>query len=147
MNERAERLARLIATVPPRLVGLPDSQVSQKPQAGRWSRKEILGHLIDSAANHHQRLVRAAITTGTQFPSYEQERWVATQAYGTEPWPDVVNLWLLLNRHLVHVFRNLPEDAWEHECRIGEGAPMPVSAIVDGYLEHLENHLQQILAQ
>jgi hypothetical protein len=147
MSERAERLARLIATVPPRLVGLPDSQVSQSPQAGRWSRKEILGHLIDSAVNNHQRLVRAVISPGIQFPAYEQEQWVAVQDYGAESWPDVVNLWLLLNRHLAHVIRSVPEAAWGHECRIGDGAPQALSAMVDGYLEHLEHHLEQIFAQ
>jgi hypothetical protein len=147
MTETADRLARLIATVPPRLVGLSDSDVSSRPAAGRWSRKEILGHLIDSASNHHQRLVRAALSPNLTFPSYEQEAWVAAQNYASGQWPDVVNLWVLLNRHLVHVMRNYPLEAWQRECRIGDGDPVTVSALAGGYLDHLEHHLQQIFAQ
>jgi hypothetical protein len=70
---------------------------------------------------------------------------VAAQAYATEPWPDLVNLWLLLNRHLVHIIEAMPEASFAHECAIGGKAPVALSALMDDYLAHLEKHLDQIL--
>jgi hypothetical protein len=143
----AERLARLIATVPPRLVDYSDAEASAAPAPGRWSKKEILGHLIDSAANNHQRFVRTRFVPRLEIDGYEQERWVAAQNYAGEPWPDLVNLWLLFNRHLVHVLRNTPEDVLEHECSIGGKAPMTLAALAEDYVRHMEQHLEQIFAQ
>jgi hypothetical protein len=79
-----------------------------------------------------------------EFPGYEQEAWVAAQAYATEPWPDLVNLWLLLNRHLVHIVEALPEASLAHECAIGGKAPVTLAFLIDDYLRHLEQHLDQI---
>jgi len=142
----SNRLTRLLATVPARLVDLSDEDAGKRPEPGRWSKKEILGHLIDSAANNHQRVVRAQLVPALEFPSYEQEAWVEVQSYGSEPWPDLVNLWLLLNRHLLHVMKAIPPDRLSRSCVIGSGEPKPLSAVMDGYLEHLEHHLNQLLS-
>src|ERR1017187_382869 len=73
MNEPIAHFEELLKTVPKRLVDLADDAVSHKPAPNRWSKKEILGHLIDSAANNHQRFVRAQSTPRLEFPGYEQE--------------------------------------------------------------------------
>src|SRR5689334_19046180 len=99
MRAAADRLASLLASVPQQLAAIVEAEASQKSD-GRWSKKEILGHLIDSASNNHQRFVRAQLAPHVDFPPYEQNRWVAAQRYAEEPWPDLVNLWLLYNRHL-----------------------------------------------
>jgi hypothetical protein len=124
---------------------LSEADASRQPAPGRWSKKEILGHLIDSAANNHQRFVRAQLAPSLEFPAYEQERWVAAQAYATESWPDLVELWLLYNRHLLHVLGAMPEASLAVACAIGGKAAVPLSEIVSGYVDHLENHLAQIL--
>ena len=107
--------------------------------------EEILGHLIDSACNNHQRFVRAPGTPRLEFPAYEQEFWVATQAYATESWPDLVNLWLLLNRHLLHVVKAMPAEVLSHEVVIGGDPAMTLEALVASYLGHLEHHLAKLL--
>ena len=145
MADTIAQFESLLKTVPARLVDLPDEAVAHKPAAGRWSKKEILGHLIDSAGNNHQRFVRAQGTPRLEFPEYEQEFWVATQAYATESWPDLVNLWLLLNRHLLHVVKAMPGEVLSHEVVIGGGPAMTLEALVAGYLGHLEHHLAQLL--
>jgi len=147
MTNRSERLERLIASVPQRLVDISDDDASASAGPGRWSKKEILGHLIDSAANNHQRFVRAQLVESLSFPEYAQEEWVARQSYATERWPDVVNLWLLLNRHLVHVLKQIPEEVFARPCSIGGKAPIPLSEVASGYVEHLEHHLEQILGE
>src|ERR1035437_8771110 len=101
MTATIAHLEELLKTVPQRLADIPDDTPTPNPPQNRWSKKEILGHLIDSAANTPQRFVRAQSVPRLEFPGYEQEFWVATQSYAAEPWPDLVNLWLLLNRHLL----------------------------------------------
>jgi hypothetical protein len=145
MTQIADRLARILAATPLRLADVSDAGASQPPAYGSWSKKEILGHLIDSAANNHQRFVRAQLAPSLEIPGYEQERWVAAQHYASEPWPDLANLWLLYNRHLLHIIRTIPEAALSAPCTIGANASVPLSAIVSGYVDHLEHHLAQIL--
>jgi hypothetical protein len=146
MNQTTYRLARILAATPLRLNGMSDADASQPPAPGRWSKKEILGHLIDSAANNHQRFVRAQLAANLELPGYEQERWVAAQSYATESWPDLVTLWLFYNRHLLHIIGAMPEASLATACAIGGNAAVPLSEIVSGYVDHLEHHLAQILA-
>lgn len=139
-----ERLTEILRTTPARLVDVSDEEASRNPDAGRWSKKQLLGHLIDSAGNNHQRFVRAQTERQTVFPTYEQESWVSVQSYGTEPWPDLVNLWLLYNRHLLHVIRQIPESAMDHPCAIGGQPAVPLQEVIDSYVDHLEHHLQHM---
>ena len=145
MNKLLTEFAATLQSTPKRLVDIADADAEQKPAPGRWSKKEILGHLIDSASNNHQRFVRAQLAPRIDFPAYEQESWVTAQAYATESWPDLVNLWLLYNRHLLHLLRNLPENALAHEVSIGGKTPVTVDAMAQDYLRHVNNHLSQIL--
>ena len=145
MTDAIARLEELLRTVPPRLVDFSDDAVALKPAPNRWSKKEILGHLIDSAANNHQRFVRAQGAPRLEFPGYEQEFWVATQAYATAPWPDLVNLWLLLNRHLLHVMKAMPPAVLSHECIIGGRPAVTLEALAVDYLRHVDKHLAQLL--
>jgi hypothetical protein len=145
MTDTIARFEELLKTVPRRLVDVSDETAAHKPAPDRWSKREILGHLIDSAGNNHQRFVRAQRAPLLDFPTYEQEFWVATQAYATESWPDLVNLWLLLNRHLLHVVRAMPPAVWSHECVIGGRPAVTLEWLVADYLRHMENHLAQLL--
>jgi len=145
MNQAANRLARILAATPLRLADVSDADASQPPAPGHWSKKEILGHLIDSASNNHQRFVRAQLAASLETPSYEQERWVAAQSYATESWPDLVNFLLLYNRHLLHIIQTMPEESLPVPCVIGGSDPVPLSEVISSYVDHLEHHLGQIL--
>jgi hypothetical protein len=145
MTDTVAHFEELLNTVPRRLVDFAEDDVTRKPAPNRWSKKEILGHLIDSAANNHQRFVRAQGTPRLELPTYEQEFWVATQAYATEPWPDLVNLWLLFNRHLLHVVKAMPASALSHELVIGGRPAVTLEALVADYLRHVDNHVAQLL--
>src|ERR1035438_2488943 len=127
MTGTIARLEELLRTVPQRLADIPDDAVALKPAPNRWSKKEILGHLIDSAANNHQRFVRAQLAANLELPGYEQERWVAAQSYATESWPDLVTLWLFYNRHLLHIIGAMPEASLATACAIGGNAAVPLS--------------------
>ena len=145
MTAAISRLEELLETVPRRLADVPDADAARKPAPHRWSKKELLGHLIDSAANNHQRFVRAQGTPRLETPRYEQEFWVAAQSYATESWPDLVNLWTLYNRHLLHVVKAMPAEVLPHECAITGYGEMTLEALVVDYVRHMNQHLAQLL--
>ena len=145
MTQTADRLARILAATPLRLADVSEAEASHSSAPGHWSKKQVLGHLIDSASNNHQRFVRAQLAASYEGPSYEQAGWVNTQSYATENWPDLVNLWLLYNRHLLHIMRTMPEAALPVPCAIGGSEPVPLSEVISSYVDHMEHHLAQIL--
>jgi len=145
MNEIAAQIADLIATAKPRLMKLDREAVGIRPAALAWSTKEVLGHLIDSAANNHQRFVRAASNRALDFPPYDQNAWVETQRYREAPWEELVELWERYNRHLCHVIARLDERAAQNPCHIGKDQPVPLEFVVKDYLRHLRHHLDRIL--
>ena len=144
MKDAIAKFELVLATAPRKLVDISEADASHKPAPNKWCKKEILGHLIDSAGNNHQRFVRCQFTPLLEFPEYDQDPWVAAQAYATEPWADLVNLWLLVNRHLLHIVKSAPANVHAHELKIGDHNPMRFDALVPSYLKHLEHHLEQI---
>jgi hypothetical protein len=144
MESIADELTRAIDTAGADLRTISDKDASLKHGPAIWSVKEILGHLIDSAANNHQRFVRAQRTREFAFPGYEQDAWVESQHYQGRPWLQVVELWVLYNHHLAHVIRRIPDSAADVPCRIGASEPMTLRALVEDYVVHLRHHLKQI---
>ena len=144
MTDALDRLARLLEEVPARLAGLSEEEAPRPRAGGKWSPKQIVGHLIDSASNNHQRWVRGMAAPQTAFPKYEQESWVESQGYAGERWADLACLWLFYNRHLLHLARGMTAEQAAHLCAVGDKAPVTLAALVEDYLVHLEKHLAQI---
>jgi DinB family protein len=144
------RVARdLTATVEaelPKLAAIGEDRAGQPIAAGKWSRKQVIGHLIDSALNNQQRFVRAQLGAPLSFPGYAQEEWVAAQAYQQRSWAELLTLWTVLNRHLAHVVAHIDPKALETPCTIGAGAPVTLRFIAEDYVRHLRHHLAQVLA-
>ena len=140
----AEELLRVVEASAERLRAVSGEEAAASPGGGRWSKKQILGHLIDSAANNHQRFVRAQEGTDYAGPRYEQEHWVASQGYAASDWPELVEFWRLYNRHLAQVIRRIPEERLGVNCRIGPAEPVTLGFVVEDYLAHLKHHLSQI---
>ena len=144
-NEAADKLGAALAEALPRLESISETDAGRARAPGKWTRKEILGHLIDSAVNNHQRFVRAQGVERLVFPGYEQERWVAVQRYGDRPWAELLALWLALNRHLAHVMASVPEDQLTTPLVIGDHAPAALGWWMEDYTRHLRHHFAQIL--
>jgi hypothetical protein len=128
-----------------KLAGITESASKEKSSPGTWSKKEILGHLIDSAANNHQRFVRAQLSAELRIPAYEQEAWVATQQYHNESWENLVQLWKSYNHHLLHLISAIPENVLGNYCIIGDNKPVTLEFVIQDYVRHLKHHLEQIL--
>ncbi|MCI0627312.1 MAG: DinB family protein [Acidobacteria bacterium] len=130
---------------PVQLSKIADSDSGKIPSAGKWSKKQVLGHLIDSAANNHQRFVRAQLGQELAFPGYEQEGWVAVQHYQEESWSTLIELWHSYNRHLLHVMARVPPNKINHRCAIGSSNPVTLEFLMKDYVVHMKHHLRQVL--
>jgi hypothetical protein len=140
----ANELTVTVRTAVQQLRTLSAALVSHRPSPDRWTIKEVLGHLIDSAANNHQRFVRAQFTDRLVFPKYDQNDWVRCQFYDKVEWNDLIELWQQYNLHLAHVIRNIPDRALNTTCVIGDYEPMTLKFLIEDYLAHLKHHLTKI---
>jgi hypothetical protein len=140
----ADQITRDVADALPRLAAL--AGLSGRPWGeGKWTRQQVLGHLIDSALNNYHRVIRAQGSAELRFPDYDQRHWVDAGAYDEREWPDLVQLWSQLNRQLAHAVARVAHAALGRRCHIGAGAPVTLEDIVRDYPRHLEHHLRQIL--
>ena len=147
-----------IVSAKARLKDVPEEQSRHKGSADGWSPIEVMGHLIDSAANNHQRFVHAQFTDDLMFADYEQDQWVSTQKYRDESWPDVIDLWSSYNLHLLHVVSVIPEDVLtkmraQHTLDeiafkdVDKNEPATLEFLIRDYVDHLHHHLNQIFAE
>jgi len=139
-----------------RLLTFSDIEAAARPAPGKWSRKEIIGHLIDSASNNHGRFVRAQLQDDLIFAGYDQEEWVRAQRYQERPWPDLVRLWQAFNHHIAAVMEtadpqavtrprarhNLDQLAWRS---VSAMQSTTLEYFMRDYVEHLQHHLGQAL--
>ncbi len=147
MQEVSKYLEQTIKSVLPLLEKITDSEASLKPAANKWSKKEILGHLLDSACNNQQKFLRTMITSKLQFFGYQQNEWVSLQNYNAVKWKTLINWWVSVNEHLSHIIENTPKETLSHTIQIVNDGPFPLEFIIADYVEHLKHHLKQILPE
>ncbi|HEX9884891.1 MAG TPA: DinB family protein [Longimicrobiales bacterium] len=132
-----------------------EPHVSRRPGEGRWSAKEILGHLVDAASNNHQRFVRALLKDDLVFAGYDQDEWVRLQAYQEGDWVEILSLWRGFNLRLVDLAARIPADAlnrarYLHNLHliawraVPEDEPTTLEYLFRDYLAHLEHHLDEM---
>jgi hypothetical protein len=139
-----KQLSVLIHDVPPMLSKLPQSQVEFKPSPIKWSPKEELGHLLDSAANNHQRIVRTQLEAEPKMPGYDGTAWVELHRYQHREWREMIELWQALNRQLLTAAEAVPESAWSRTCTIADSKPLTLKFVFEDYIRHMVHHLQHI---
>ena len=115
---------------------------NSKPSPSKWSKKEILGHLIDSAQNNVRRFIVAQYEEKPNI-TYNQDKWVAIADYQHYNLPDLIQLWWLLNKHICHVLKNMPAEMAERESQTEE--LHTIKWLAQDYIKHLKHHLHQIL--
>jgi hypothetical protein len=140
----------------PALLAIADGAPGRRTDPRKWSPCEVIGHLIDSASNNHQRFVRAQFQEDLIFPGYDQDAWVRVQRYADVPWTELVTLWAAFNRHIAHVMGAVPIDARNRQrarhnlhALAWMAPPTEELATLDyfmaDYVGHLRHHLRQIL--
>ncbi len=144
INTTIDRFTYLLDLVPALLHQIPMAELEEKKGANRWSKKEIIGHLIDSAANNHQRFIRSQYEH-TPTIVYGQNQWNALNHYQSLEAGHVIALWTLYNRHLLEVIKRMPLEHLAKECNTGEEKPFTLQFLIEDYVVHMEHHLQQII--
>ena len=123
-----------------------EPELSASPGPGRWSRKEILGHLIDSALNNHRRIVGASLAPPPhQLRPYDQDAWVRVADYQHYPCAGLLALWTSLNELILHLIGHVPSHLLAHEYLTLNGNPTTLHWLISDYALHLEHHVGQII--
>lgn len=126
------------------LLGLPPELAETPWRAGGWTRKQIVGHLLDSATNNRQRFVRAAADGSYAGPKYAQDAWVAAHGYAEQDWETLLRWWQAEHEILAAVVDRIPEERLSGECVVGDGAPVTLRFLIEDYLEHQRWHFAQL---
>jgi len=143
----AAELRRTIDSALPVLQAMSEAEAERPRAPGKWCPKQVLGHLIDSATNNHQRFVRGQQGSELVTPAYAQDQWVDCQAYTARSWRDLTSLWHAYNQHLAHVIERIPPDRARVRCTIGANQPATLAFVADDYVAHMRHHLAQIHAR
>lgn len=158
MKDALADFEQTLATFGARLRALSEAEAGRARADGKWTAKQIVGHLVDSAANNHQRFVLAQLKDDLRFPGYRQEDWVRVQHYDEADWMLLVQLWESYNRHLLHVMAHTPPAKLQTPCTqhtldriawqtVSESAPVTLEHLMRDYIGHLQHHLRQIFAE
>ena len=138
------------------LILIDEAKSSQPRAEDHWSSKQIIGHLIDSAANNHARFVLGQLKDGLVFPGYDQEGWVRTNHYQQRAWSDLIQLWRSYNLHLHHLMKHADPAKLKTPCTlhtlqeiafktVPQAEPVTLEYLMKDYVDHLKHHLAQIL--
>lgn len=147
MKQVIARLSRHIDEVPQSFRALSAEAAATRPAPGKWSSKEILGHLCDSAVNNLGRFVRAQTEQPYSLIGYQQDEWVKALAYQDRSAEEIVSLWSGLNRSIVTVMSTMPTTAYAHDCILPDGNKVTLEWLMTDYVEHMEHHLDQLFSQ
>lgn len=154
----AGKLRDAVAAALPKLDAIDDRASARIPDGGGWSPRQELGHLVDSAANNHRRVVLGRLQRTLTFDGYDGDAWVAAHGYQDRSWHDIITLWAGMNGHLASAVALVPEPDFirahpVHSLgtigfrRYEPGAPATLADLVDDYIDHLNHHVEHICGE
>src|SRR5688500_5409793 len=144
MENVIRELREIISVYENKIKGIPEPEFSAKPLPAKWSKKEVLGHLIDSAQNNLRRFICSQYESHPPFIVYQQDFWVASNQYQRVPSADILQLWKLLNLRIADVLENMPESNYSKQCNTG--SLHTLEWLAADYVKHLKHHMNQIIS-
>lgn len=147
MKTLIKKLELHLQSVPTKIQKIPLEILEHKPLPHKWSKKEILGHLVDSAQNNWRRFVEAQYSKDFyQVHGYNQDEYVRINAYQQMPLQEVVQTWITLNQRIVNVWEQIPTEKLATKVINTDGTASTLQWWITDYVQHLEHHLRQIFA-
>jgi len=144
----------ILNEAPARLVQIREEDASRSLEPGKWSAKQELGHLVDSAVNNHIRLIRMQVETHPDLPGYAQNDWVRLNSYQERSWEQIVALWRMLNTHLVTAAEQVTAEGWQRTGvfistwgtapNADSSGVITLQFLIEDYVEHMRHHLDHI---
>jgi len=155
MDAWLEEFKQTIDSAAQRLRRITEADAAQPRSEDHWSAKQIIGHLIDSAANNHARFVLGQLKDDLIFPGYDQNGWVNVNHYQDATWSQIVDLWRAYNLHLHHVMSHADGARLNTPCTlhtlqeiafktVPQSEPVTLAYLMKDYVDHLQHHLDQI---
>lgn len=144
MKREIQELQTIVIEYSKRFREMNDAEFSDKPLPHKWSRKEVLGHLIDSAQNNLRRFICSQYESEPPFIVYQQDFWVASNQYQISDKEDVVSLWRLLNLRICAVLDQMPPENYSKQCNTG--GLHTLEWLASDYIKHLKHHINQIIS-
>ena len=144
VKQTIAKLESLCDFAPQLISALDETEFSIKPSPTQWSKKEIIGHLIDSATNNHQRFVRIQFEE-TPFISYDQDKWNTFGCYTQANSAQLILFWTTYNKHLAELLKNIPPENYTCTCKVGKEKIVTLEFLIIDYVAHLEHHLHQVI--
>lgn len=144
MERAAERLKHWLRTVPEQFGRMSEAEVSERPMPGKWSPKEALGHLCDSAVNNLPRFIKMQYEKQPYvLIPYDQDQWVALQDYQNAPAEEILNLWSGLNNRILKAIEKIPAEKLSSPCITVHQETRSMQWLIDDYVEHMEYHIKR----
>ena len=144
LEQTAAALEDTVRLADKKLRALTDEATNYRPTPDRWTIKQVVGHLVDSASNNHHRFIRAQSLDALVFPKYDQNAWVDKQNYDAIDWGALLNLWTSYNGLIAHVIRQIPVEQLQTSCTIGDYEAVTLQFLIEDYVDHLKHHLRKI---
>ncbi|MGL6126963.1 DinB family protein [Chryseobacterium artocarpi] len=128
-----------------RFKAISEEEWAYKATSEKWSKKEIIGHLCDSAFTNIRRFVVTQYKENENIV-YDQNAWVKAQDYQNVPIAELISLWKALNYQVVHIVENIPDEALQRICDTTKTEPQSFTLefIINDYVDHLQHHLKSI---
>ena len=146
MNSTISRLNQLITKGEAYLKTTHRQKLAAKPKPTQWSKKEILGHLIDSARYNLRRFTEIHVKSNMyQIVDYEQDELVLVNDYQRAEPKDLTMLWVSLNKQIIHVIKQQNEKTLQIQAKLPNQKTTNLLFLINDYLEHMEHHVKQIV--
>ena len=147
MKRTIEELDQIIQEYSKKIGAIKETDFSAKPLPTKWSKKEVVGHLIDSAQNNLRRFICGQYESSPPKIVYDQDRWVASNNYIQMDSKEIIEFWKLINRRIIAVLGQMPTTNYSLSCDTGkeEVKLRSIEWLADDYVKHMKHHLNQII--
>ena len=145
MKKVVQELHAIVTEYRNKFDGIAENDFQAKPLPHKWSKQEVVGHLIDSAQNNLRRFICGQYESSPPLVVYQQDFWVAANGYQQMKKQDVVELWQLLNFRICAVLENMPAENYTKEANAG--SIRTLEWLAHDYVKHMKHHINQIISR